>query len=122
MNGLIRAISEGQSASTLLLTIVIILGFHLIFAVFRFLWGEYQEKDKKKSKDIKSLSETVTENTRALVKLENELNQLGESVSEMNTIKSDISRMFTILKSMAGEKWPEVRDDAVEDQNVWGHW
>lgn len=73
------------------------------FGVFVKLYFDHQ-KDKK-IKAEKELKEKETTNTDAINKLTAAINQ---NTRALNHFESDLQRLFTAVKLVAGEKWPDI--------------
>jgi hypothetical protein len=83
--------------------------------VAEFLWKTHQEKQAVTEETTKFLIKTVQENTVTMQLLEHRLRSLEMSFSELPKLKVDIRRSFTAIKSLAGNRWPSIRDELMKD-------
>ena len=79
-----------------------------IMQVLKFVW-DIVKKKQDHSED------TMKYNTVAVQTLTASLDKLKEQISEIPKMKTDIKRSFTAHKIIAGDKWPEIRKEIMEE-------
>lgn len=87
-----EAILETKSIGSLLVAIICLLAAHFIKGMVEFVWKAKQEKDSVHDTTLKELVLSVKKTNHA------------------------INNLFTAIKIVAGEKWPEIKE-VLEDRN-----
>lgn len=90
--------------SGLLAGLLLVLCFHLIMKVMAFAFETF----KKKSETTDKLGVNVREISTRLSALERDMNEILK-------FKHDFRRLFTAVKVLSGDKWPEIRKAVLED-------
>lgn len=105
----IFSLRYGISGLCVLLTIMVLM------RVAEFVWKLYEKKESLSESAVINLSRVVQENTIALQMLDLRLKNIEASISELPKIKNDLRRFFSAVKEIAGERWPEIRDELMKD-------
>lgn len=85
-------------------SLTVLVGLHLVWQVAKFWLGEFKKKSEASDKALEGFG---TLNVR-LMAIERDMN-------EMLKMRQDFRRIFTALKTLAGDKWPDVRKAVLED-------
>ena len=80
------------------------LGLNLLLGVGKFVYGLIKEKSKHTDRAVEGFG-----------KLETRMVAIERDMNEMLKMRQDFRRIFTALKAIAGDKWPEVRKAVLED-------
>ncbi len=80
----------------------------VLFMALRLLWDILKSKNKEQVDAVKYNTQSVQELTCAIDKMKDQL-------AEIPKLKTDMKRSFTAHKIIAGEKWPVVRKEMMED-------
>ncbi len=100
----------------LLVSICVLLSLQLVFRTGMFLWALREKKESASENAIKELTAVVRLNTVATEHLDARLGEIENTLSELPKFKLDMRRMFTAIKLIAGEKWPQIRKE-IEEEN-----
>lgn len=84
-------------AGVLLACLVIILCLHLVIKIGEMFYKSYEKK------------------TAILSKLEPRLSAIERDMNEILKFRNDFNKLFSALKYIAGDKWPEVREKIKQD-------
>ncbi len=98
------ALSKFADPSQLMAWLVLILTLHLLLKIGQIAF----ETVKKKSE----LSERAIE---GLGKIEHRMASLERDLNEILKFRQDFKRLFTAVKVIAGDRWPDVRKAILED-------
>lgn len=101
----------------LLISICVILSLQLVFKVGEFLWKLREKKDSASEAAIRELTEVVKHNILATEHLEQRLNELKNTLSEIPKFKSDMRRLFSAIKIVSGDKWSQIRKEIMEEES-----
>ena len=63
------------------------------------------------------LLKTIEKNSETNAELKESVDLL---LKQMNGVHTDLDRAYNIFKVLAGEKWPEVRKEAIEEMQLRG--
>jgi len=91
--------------------ICVMLTLLVLVEVGKFVWGLREKKDSLSDVEIKKLTMAVEENTASIKHLEG-------SLGEVQKLKTDVRRYYTAIKMLAGERWPEIRDEILDEEKV----
>lgn len=111
-------LNEKQGIPTLLASIVVVMGLHLLFKVGEFLWEMLKKKTEVSEKSIENLTGALQKTTEAVRRLDDRLVEIEKDLSQMPKIRLDLRRMFSAIKHLAGENWKEIREIIMEDQDL----
>lgn len=106
-----RILESDQSIPQLLLTIVVLIFAYITLRLVEFFWKQYKQKDERTEQLISELTEAVRENTISIKSLDNHM-------SEFPKIKTDLNRMYSAVKMMAGDDWPRIRKEIMDDHGM----
>lgn len=84
--------------------VCVLLTIMVLIQVGKFVWTVKQEKDKLSD-------DTVADLVKAVEKLEH-------TVSDLPKFRTDVRRFYTAIKVIAGDKWPQVRDEIMKDDFI----
>lgn len=115
MGAIMNAIDKDNGIAGLLTSIAVILSLHLVMRVGSFLWGLKVEKDRLSEQTVKDLVKSVGENTTAVDDLRLEVKRFEAAVAEIPKLKLDLRRLYAALKIIAGEEWPNIRKEIMQD-------
>lgn len=62
-----------------------------------------------------TLEDTIKALTKATVSLENRLGAIEKSTSDVPKLREDLRKFYSAIKTIAGDKWPQIRDDLKEN-------
>lgn len=103
------SVQYGIGGICVLLTIMVLL------EVGKFLWAIQAKKASLSEQAVLDLTKAVQANTVATQFLEQRLQHLEISMSELPKLKLDLRRFYTAIKTIAGDKWPNIRDEIMKD-------
>ncbi len=95
--------------------ICVILTIQLLVKLGEFLWHLQMKKETLSEAAIKKLTQAVEENTFAAKHLDMRINSLEKALGDLPKFKTDIRRFYTAVKSLAGDKWPAIKKEILED-------
>lgn len=101
-----------------LVGICVILTLHLFFKIVEFLQQMQRKKESANDQAIKDLTKAVQENTQATEKLGLRLNEIEKLITELPKLKLDLRRFYSAIKLVAGDKWPQIRDEILKDEEA----
>lgn len=101
--------TNGAAALCILITI------YILFRVFTFVWQIKKEKDKLSEESVKKLAQAMEQNTAELHELRAQIQSLESTFAEFPKFKLDMRRLFFAVKSIAGEKWPAIRAEMMQE-------
>jgi hypothetical protein len=102
----------------LLVSLCVILTFHLIVKIGVFLWGLAEKKNSLSEKTIEKLVTVMSENTKAIQHLDNQIKKLESVFAEVPKLKLDLRRLYFAIKLLASEQWSEIREEIMRDFNL----
>lgn len=103
-----KLIDASHGNANLLASIVVVLALRLIFIVIEFIWNAFKKKAEVSEQTLKQLAES-------LQRLETELKVTRADLGDVHKLKLDLRRYFLAVKTIAGEKWPEIRKSIEEE-------
>jgi len=109
-------IDSQHGISGLLASIAVLLALHLVTRVGSFLWDMKKEKDKLSEKTVQDLVAAVDDNTKMVEDLASDLRKFEAAVAELPKLKLDLRRLFAATRIIAGDEWPEIRDEIMRDE------
>ena len=110
MMKLFAGMDTANGLAGLLASVCVLLALQLLFKVGEFLWNMKREKDKVSETTVAKLVEAVRD-------LECEIKKATTAVSELPKLKLDLRRLYLAAKILAGDRWPEVRDEFMNEIN-----
>lgn len=114
---LIPLLSSG-SVPGLLAAIIVMLGVHLFTSTGRFLWSLKEKKDALSEQTVKDFSLSLDHYTVVAEKLDDRIRKLEASIDEFSKHKGDLKRLFLAVKLLAGESWPTIRKEILEEEEA----
>ena len=114
MDKLIAAFSQ-SGVSGLLVAVCVLLTFNVLGKVAFFLWNLKLSRDKISEESIKRLTEAMASNTVTTQKNTEEIARLEQALAEIPKLKLDLRRAFSAIKEVAGDEWPKIRKEIMED-------
>lgn len=91
--------------------VCILLTLQSLMKMAEFLWGLREKKDSVSEAAIKELTLAMEANTK-------EIHLLKTAVGELPKFKKDVRRFYTAIKTLAGDEWPDIRKELLEDEAV----
>ena len=70
------------------------------------------------NKSTEKLTKSVQENTDALRHLDGQLKETQKVFAEFPKMKTDLNRLFTATKLLAGPQWPEIRSEIMKEEEI----
>lgn len=104
--------------SGLLVSVCIILSLQLVVKVGEFLWKLKEKKDSASEEAIKNLTKALENNTETTRHLDVRLSKLETSLDGHVKLRKDVRRAFSAVKLVAGDRWPEIMKEILEDETV----
>lgn len=120
MDKLLLLFNSNQGVSGLLASVCLLLTFQVLLKVGEFLWRLKKEKDQLSEATLSKLVSAMDENTKAIKKLEGEIQKLELTFAEFPKIKLDLKRLFSAVRIVAGSNWPSVREEIMKDFDLRG--
>jgi hypothetical protein len=96
--------------------IFVMLTLFVLLKIGEFLWQLRQKKETATDAAILNLTVAVKENTDSHKQLQCEVKRLETMISELPKFKTDVRRFYAAIKFVAGERWPEIRDEILKDE------
>lgn len=84
--------------------IFLMLAFHLFFKIGESYFAHRETKDKVSDSSIAHLTKAVEE--------------LKLSISQLPKFQKDVQRFYTAIKLLAGDDWPAIRDEILEEDRL----
>jgi hypothetical protein len=97
----------------LLLSIVLLIFLYIILRISEFFWNQYHQKTTKTEEAIIMLTEAVKENTSSI-------NKLDKTIHDFPKMKTDLNHLYSATKMLAGDRWPEIRNEIMSDSEMKG--
>jgi TRAP-type uncharacterized transport system substrate-binding protein len=72
------------------------------------LWSIKANKDKVSEESIRELAKSTERNTK-------QIEELVKALSELPKLKLDMRRAFIAIREIAGDEWPAIRKEIMED-------
>ncbi len=94
--------------TTLLAGLIVILTLHVFLIIAKFIF----ELARKKTEDYTNALKTTSD---SIQKMESRIMTVERDLNEVLKFRQDFRRLFTAIKVLAGDKWPEVRKKIMED-------
>jgi hypothetical protein len=89
-------------------SLCVLIAIYIVFRVFEFVFRFSQEKQKLSDESVKLL-------TSELHALREQIGKLESTLAEFPKFKLDVRRLFFALKSMAGDRWGEIREEMMKE-------
>ncbi len=102
-------IDSQHGASTLLAGLVIILCLHLVLKLAQFLYEMARKKNELSERNIESLSNSLKTAIDSIQSTNSRLAAVERDLNEVLKFKLDFRRLFSAVKYIAGDKWPEAK-------------
>lgn len=106
---------ENTGVAGILAAISVMLALNFLAKLGEFLWKFREKKDALTESGIEKLTNAVHLNTMTTEKLEVRLNHLEHALLDVKKFERDLRRVYTALKKISGEQWPEIRKEIMED-------
>lgn len=116
MEKLIASFSSSGVAG-LLVALCVLLTFNVLGKVAFFLWNLKLTKDKASDESIKKLTEAMAINSASVEKNTAQIEHLEKALAEIPKLKLDLRRAFAAIKEVAGDHWPKIRREIMDDIN-----
>ena len=110
-----KLLNSNNSIPGMLASVCVLLACQLLFRAGEFLWKMKKEKDKLSEESVQKLAEAMKQNSVELFQLRSQMKSLEMTFAEFPKFTLDIRRLFFAVKTMAGEQWPQIRDDMMKD-------
>lgn len=95
--------------------ICVLLALHLVFKIGEFAWSLKREKEKVSERSLQKHGVLLDANTRAIQKLEAKLERVELILLEVPKYKLDMRRVWFVTKRLAGAKWPDIRQEMMNE-------
>jgi hypothetical protein len=105
------ALLKAESIPALLAAVIVILCVNSLRGFVEFLWNLRKEKDSASEGAIKELTDAVRLNTEAAKHLDGRLQRVEKIFNVLPKMKLDLRRLFTAMKTVAGDEWTEIREE-----------
>jgi hypothetical protein len=105
-----------HSFTVIFVGIIVLLALNLIMRIGEFVFKLIEKKSHGTDTQIKEITMALTQNTDAVREVRVHLSVIQQELLEVKKFKSDSDMLFTAIKVIAGEKWPEVRKAIQEDR------
>jgi hypothetical protein len=96
--------------------ICVLLTIFILMKVGEFVWAILKEKRALSEDSVKKLTKAVEDNTIASRHLEDRLKALEQSAADLPKFKTDVRRFYAAIKEVAGDRWPQIRDEILKDE------
>ena len=97
-------VTTNNGVTVMLAGLIVILCLHLVMKIVSLALDAY----KKKSETTDLLAINVKELSTRLSALERDMNEILK-------FRHDFRRLFTAVKALSGDKWPEIRKAVLQD-------
>ncbi len=104
-----------NGVSGMLAGLILILALHLLVKLGEFVFELFKKKNELTEKNIDNLISALSMNTESLHRLEERMRSVETQLTEASKLKIDIRMLFAAIKSVAGERWPDIRKSIAED-------
>lgn len=88
--------------------LILVLGLHLIVKVGEFAYKLFQKKSAAMEKNVEAMSRTLKGLEVRQMAVERDLNTILK-------FRNDFNKLFSALKFLAGDKWPEIHEKLKHD-------
>lgn len=95
--------------------VCVLLTLGIFLKVGEFVWGIIKEKRQLSDDSVKALTTAMQENTIAAQNLDTRLKTLEQNTADLPKFKTDIRRFYAAIKEVAGDRWPQIRDEILKD-------
>lgn len=106
-----------HGTAILLVSIVVVLGLQLVARIGEFVFKLLTHKSKTTDSQITKIDLSLTQNTQALRDLRIQIGILEREIAEIDRFRSDLQKIFAIVKALAGKRWVEIKK-AVENDSL----
>lgn len=113
---MLEKIVQGENVYSVLTGILTMMCLHLLFQLGKFVWEMWKKKSEVTDKNIQKLVLAMDTNTKAVQDLAHDIVDVKGELSQIPKFKKDLSRLFTAIKHLAGDEWPEIRKAIMEDE------
>lgn len=113
-----ESLLDGQhGATTLLAGLIVVLCFHLLIAIGKFLFELARKKSEVADRQNQELAAALTRCTETMQRLDSRITAIERDLNEVLKFKIDFRKLFSAVKYIAGDKWPEARE-AMKDHGL----
>lgn len=81
----------------------------------KFVLSVKAEKDKISQKSLEELIDAVDSLTIAMNILKVRIDEAEKSLGLLPKFNTDVRRFYAAIKALAGDKWPAIRNEILED-------
>ena len=100
--------------SQLIAGLIVVLSLNIIIKVGELFFKSYKEKDQLTESAVRSLTEALQKTTASVIRLDQRIHQVEEQLTDLPKFKVELRRIIEMIRSLAGPKWPEVKQAANE--------
>ncbi len=115
-------IDSKNGVTVLLAGLIIMLALHLFLKLGEFIFKVFEKKEELKEStmvnlkvSIDHLSTALATNIQATHILEDRMRSVEGGLSEFSKVKTNVRQAFAALKFLAGEDWPKIKKEIIED-------
>lgn len=110
-----KLLESDKGVTVLLAGLVIVLCFHLLLRFGSFLYEIFRKKTESSERNVENLTTALRITSEGLSKLETRMTVIERDLNEVLKFKQDFRRLFTAVKAIAGDRWPEIRKNIVDE-------
>lgn len=110
-----KLLNTDQNLLSVLMGIVLMMSLNFLLNLGKVAWDFIRKKNEVSESNVKDLIKSMDSNTRAVEKLEHKMVGVERNLSELPKLKEDLRRLFSAIKVVAGEDWPDIRKEIMED-------
>lgn len=107
-------IDSQHGIGVLLSSIAVVLALHLFVQLGKFVFELMKSKSRATDEQLLDLSSALQQNTGAIGQLSTDFRRLERELGEIGKYRMDTQKLFSAVKIVAGDRWPEIRK-AMED-------
>ncbi len=112
------ALLDGQhGATTLLAGLIVVLCFHLLIVIGKFLFELARKKNESAERQNQELAAALKSCTETMTRLDSRITAIERDLNEVLKFKIDFRKLFAAVKFIAGDKWAEARE-AMKDHGL----
>lgn len=119
-----ESLIDSQHGPTVLIAcLVIVLALHFFLKLGQFAFKVFEKKEELKETTINNLRNSIDNLTTAIAtnieathRLEERMRSVEGGVSEFTKVKTNVRQAFAALKFLAGDDWPRIKKEIIEDQ------
>lgn len=117
-----KLIDQEHGPTVLIACLVIILALHLVVHVGKFVFEIFKKRSELTEETMKNLVGSIDNLRNALAAnigathtLEERMRSSENHMAEVANLKTDIRKLTAAIKSLAGEKWADLRKSLADD-------